>query len=165
MRTLWRTAGLMLAALIAALGGSAVTAGNKPAPTYVMRHLNTPAGERDPDLTAEGQKGAQAVVAWFRGKALAAIYVSDFKRTRQTAGPLAAERGIELTLYDPRDTPGLIAKVKAQKGPVLIVGHSNTVPDIVQQLGGERPADLTHPDFGDVWAIAGGTSVREKLIY
>jgi hypothetical protein len=36
---------------------------------------------------------------------------------------------------------------------VVIVGHSNTVPDIVQQLGGPRPAPLTHPDFGDVWRI------------
>jgi broad specificity phosphatase PhoE len=155
----------MLALLLCALGGSAVIAGNEPAPTYVMRHLDTPAGERDPDLTEQGRKGAQAALAWFKGKPLAAIYVSDFKRTRQTAGPLAAERGIALTLYDPRDTPALIARVKAEKGPVLIVGHSNTVPDIVQQLGGERPADLTHPDFGDVWAIAGGKTVRERLEY
>ncbi|MDF7776960.1 phosphoglycerate mutase family protein [Sphingomonas sp. AOB5] len=158
---------IMLAAMLCALGANAVIAGAGPSAVpdtvYVMRHLNTPAGERDPDLTPEGQQTAQALVGWFEGKPLTAIYVSDFKRTRQTAGPLAAERGIALTLYDPRDTPALVARLKAEGGPVLVVGHSNTVPDIVEQLGGERPADLVHEDFGDIWTIKGGKSVRAKL--
>ncbi len=46
---------------------------------------------------------------------------------------------------------------------MLVVGHSNTVPDIVEQLGGERPGELKHEDFGDVWTIADGKSVRERL--
>lgn len=152
----------ILALMLCALTSTMAAA--DPAQTfYVMRHLNTPAGEADPDLTAEGKASADALVHWFRGKPLKAIYVSDYKRTRQTATPLAAERGIAVTVYDPRDTPGLIAKVKAEGGPVLIVGHSNTVPEIVEKLGGERPADLTHPDFGDVWTVSGGLSVRVKL--
>ena len=50
---------------------------------------------------------------------------------------------------------GLIASVSAETGTVLIVGHSNTVPDIVEKLGGQRPDDLSHEDFGDIWHIAG----------
>ena len=38
-----------------------------------------------------------------------------------------------------------------EDGPVLIVGHSNTVPGIVAALGGARPAPVSHPDFGDLW--------------
>jgi len=152
----------MLALMLCALTGTMAAA--DPAQTvYVMRHLNTPEGERDPDLTVEGKTSADALVHWFHGKPLKAIYVSDYKRTRQTAAPLAAERGIAVTVYDPRDTPGLIARVRAERGPVLIVGHSNTVPEIVEKLGGTRPADLTHPDFGDVWTISGGHSDRAKL--
>jgi hypothetical protein len=55
--------------------------------------------------------------------------------------------------YDPRDTPGLVARVKAETGTVLIVGHSNTVPEIVAQLGGTRPADLAETDFGDIFRV------------
>jgi broad specificity phosphatase PhoE len=93
-----------------------------------------------------------------------AIYVSDYKRTRQTAAPTAARLGLNLTVYDPRDTPGLIARVRREAGPVLIVGHSNTVPDIVAALGGLRPAPLTHPDFGDLWLVeAGGATLKLRI--
>ena len=153
----------VLAALLCALL-PAVTFASGPEPArYVMRHLNTPEGERDPDLTDAGKANAQALVHWFHGKKLTAIYVSDYKRTRQTAAPLAAERGIELKIYDPRDTPGLVARVRAEAGPVLVVGHSNTVPDIVEQLGGARPGPLSHPDFGDIWTVAGGKTAHAKL--
>jgi broad specificity phosphatase PhoE len=130
---------------------------------YVVRHLNTPEGQRDPDLTAEGSANAQALLRWFEGKPLSAIYISDYKRTRQTAGPIAAARGLMPKIYDPADTPKLVAAVRAETGPVLIVGHSNTVPDIVEQLGGTRPAPLAHPDFGDIWTVGAKGSVKAKL--
>ena len=155
---------LILAALLCALFGTAALAAMPQAPTiYVMRHLNTLEGERDPDLTAEGQAGAQRLVGWFKGKPLTAIYVSDYKRTRQTAAPLAAERGITVKIYNPADTPALIAQLRTETGPVLVVGHSNTVPDIVEQLGGARPAPLAHADFGDIWTIAGGQTAHDRL--
>lgn len=133
------------------------------AQTYVMRHLNTPVGVQNPDLLPEGKATAEKLVAWFAGKPLAAIYVTDFKRTRQTAAPLAEARGLEPKAYDPRDTPALIARVKAESGPALIVGHSNTVPEIVEALGGERFPDLKHEEFGDIWTIAEGEVVRGKV--
>jgi len=135
----------------------------KDPPIYVTRHYDTPAGERDPDLLAPGKARAEALARWFKGKKLKAIHVSDFKRTRQTAAPLATERGITPETYDPRDTPGIVAKAKAAGVPLLIVGHSNTVPDIVQQLGGDRPADLNHEDFGDIWIIGDGKAVHSRV--
>jgi broad specificity phosphatase PhoE len=130
-----------------------------------MRHLDTPEGgtDRDPSLTAEGASNAQQLAAWFRGKPLSAIYVSGFKRTRETAAPLAEARGITVKLYDPADTPALIARVRTEAGPVLVVGHSNTVPDIVEQLGGTRPAPLAHTDFGDIWTVASGHTAHDRL--
>ncbi|HVQ07992.1 MAG TPA: histidine phosphatase family protein [Allosphingosinicella sp.] len=137
-----------------------------PPATYVMRHLNTPAGERDPDLLPQGIRVAARLPAWFERERArpVAIYVSDYKRTRQSAGPLAARLGLQLTLYDPADTPALIARVRAEPGPVLIVGHSNTVPDIVAALGGTRPAPLVHEDFGDIWRVRpGGATERMRI--
>lgn len=153
----------MLAALVALAAMPAQAQDGVSEPRYVMRHLDTPAGERDPDLTAEGRQNAQALVKWFEGKPIAAIYITEFKRTRQTATPLATARGLAIKTYDPANTPALIAALKAEHGPVLIVGHSNTVPDIVEQLGGERPSALAHEDFGDVWTIVPGRTTRAKL--
>ncbi len=152
---------LTLAALLCALLATPALA---LAQTYVMRHLDTPEGERDPDLTPQGQARAQALVAWFKGKPLTAILVSDFKRTRQTAAPLAAERGVAVIVYDPRDTRALIVLAKAATGPVLIVGHSNTVPAIVEGLGGPRFPDLKHEEFGDIWTVAGGSTEHARLV-
>jgi broad specificity phosphatase PhoE len=131
---------------------------------YVMRHLNTPAGQRDPDLLPEGRRAAEALVAWFQGGPPVAIYVTDYRRTRQTVAPLAARFGLTPIVYDPADTSGLIARVRAEHGAVLIVGHSNTVPDIVAALGGARPAALAHEDFGDIWRVApGGATTRARI--
>lgn len=158
-----RLSGLLVIALFALI--ACATTGTPAAPaTYVMRHLNTPAGERDPDLLPEGQRAAEALPAWFGLTRVRAIYVSDFRRTRQTAAPLAARLGLTPIVYDPADTPGLIARVRAGPQPALIVGHSNTVPDIVAGLGGTRPEPLVHADFGDIWRIAAdGATVRARI--
>lgn len=130
---------------------------------HVMRHLDTPEGMRDPDLTEQGQRRAAALSRWFRGKRLRAIYVTDYRRTRQTVAPLAARLKLTPKPYDPRYTPALIEAVRAEKGAVLVVGHSNTVPDIVEGLGGVRPAPLAHPDFGDIWTVRDGKTERARL--
>ena len=158
----WLLAALTILVAFAAVPAAAQ--GN----VYVMRHLNTPSGQADPDLLPEGRRTAEALAVWLRGEHLGAIYVTDYKRTRQTVAPLAARLGLTPIVYDPADTPGLIARVRAahgaEHGAVLIVGHSNTVPDIVAALGGERPAALVHEDFGDVWRIApGGGTTRTRI--
>lgn len=133
------------------------------AQTYVTRHADTPAGERDPDLTPTGVARAEALAHWLRGKRIRAIFVSDYRRTRATAAPLATARRLEPIVYDPADTPALIARVRATRGPVLIVGHSNTVPDIIERLGGARPGPLAHEDFGDVWTVRDGRTQRIRI--
>lgn len=145
--TLMLTLGVAACAYIAPL---------QRAPTfYVMRHLNTPAGVSDPDLTAEGQRLAALLADRFTTEPPATIFVSSTKRSQQTAAPLAARLGITPIIYDPSNTPALIAEVMKEPPPVLIVGHSNTVPDIVAGLGGARPGPLVHEDFGDLWTISG----------
>jgi broad specificity phosphatase PhoE len=154
---------LLLTAFAALLVLAAVPAAAQHA-VYVMRHLNTPAGQPDPDLLPEGQHAADALASWFRDERPAAIYVTDYKRTRETVAPLAARLGLTPIVYDPRDTPGLVARVRAEHGPVLIVGHSNTVPDIVAALGGARPTPLGHEDFGDIWRVAPhGATTRMRI--
>ena len=90
------------------------------------------------------------------------IYVSSTKRAQQTAAPLARSLGITMKIYDPADTPALVSAVSRETRTVLVVGHSNTVPDIIERLGGQRPAPLVHEDFGDIWRIFGPTRRTER---
>ena len=161
-----RRRAFLIATLTAFSGCVSMSKQAPPTPNiYVVRHLHTPKGATDPDLTAEGRAGAQALAQHLSRDPPAAIFVSNTKRAQQSAEPAAKRFGLAPRVYDPRDTPGLLAAVLAQQGTVLVVGHSNTVPDIVAGLGGERPGPLVHEDFGDVWHIQGPErrTVRTKL--
>ena len=152
---------LIIAALLATAG---TVAAAEPTATYVMRHLQKATGD-DPGLSEEGRKNAQRVAAWFASERPSTIYVSATRRARETAAPLAARLGVAAKEYDPRDTPGLVDRVKAESGIVLIVGHSNTVPDIVELLGGEKPAALAESDFGAIWRVGRGGKTETSKLY
>jgi len=150
MRLVQAIVGLLLLVVTAC---STVPSPARPS-VYVMRHLQKAAGP-DPALSAEGQGYAQRLVGRFSDDPPSAIYVSATRRARETAVPLAARLGIVPKIYDPANTPALVARVKAEGGTVLVVGHSNTVPEIIGLLGGTRPADIAESQFGDIWHVHG----------
>ena len=155
---------LVILSLVAA-AACATTEAEEPGPrpnVYVMRHLQKAAGD-DPGLSEEGQRNAERLADLLAGDPPSAIYVSATRRARETAALLAMRLGLTPKTYDPPDTPALIAAVMAEPGTVLIIGHSNTVPDIVERLGGSRPADLAESDYGDVWRVYGPDRRVERL--
>jgi broad specificity phosphatase PhoE len=145
-------------------GGAALAAAPPPAAdVYVMRHLQKEAGE-DPGLTAVGKANAERLAGWFGANAPRAIYVSTTRRARETAAPLARKLHLEPKEYGPADVAGLVARVRQETGPVLVVGHSNTVPDIVERLGGARPSAIADDSFGDIWRVAPRGAVEKKSL-
>lgn len=161
-----RRRALLITCMLTLVGCAASSRAPSSRPNiYVMRHLNTPKGATNPDLTLEGRAAAEALAKWLAADPPRAVFVSDTKRARQTAAPVAARFGLTPTVYDASDTTRLVASVLALQGTVLVVGHSNTVPDIIAALGSERPAALSHEDFGDIWRIQGAarTTTRFKF--
>jgi broad specificity phosphatase PhoE len=148
---------------LAAIGMAALfaaTASAEPSTIYVMRHLERDVGA-DPSLNAVGAAHAEQLTSWFQHDKPKAIFVTPYKRARETVSPLAAKLGVTPTDYDPRQQDALIQAVRAVKGPVLVVGHSNTVPAIVHALGGPTEVDLDDSDYGRIWIVRdGGKSVR-----
>ena len=160
MRSWFRIAA---AAALSSAAGCASLSADAPPEVYVMRHLAAWTGT-DPGLTAEGAADAVRLAGWFAGrKAPRTIYVSTYRRSGETAAPLAAKLKVTPKVYDPSDSAALAASVLAEKGPVLVVGHSNTVPDIVERLGGARPGPIAHHQHGDIWGISGGTTEQLRL--
>lgn len=148
---------LLLLPLLILIGGCSLPVPIQPGPYfYVMRHLNTTPSTPDPELNAEGQRQSALLANWFANRTPpAAIFVTDTRRSRQTAAPIAARFGLEPQVYDPRDNYGLVDLVTKSPNPALIIGHSNTVPEIVAALGGARPAPIGEAQFGDVWLVSG----------
>ena len=145
---------------------SACTTADGRAPhgqVFVMRHLQAESGE-DPGLAEAGRREAQLLAGWFKNRDQpSAIFVTRYRRSQETAAPLAAKLRIRPIVYDPSNNDALIEAVKAESGNVLVVGHSNTVPDIVERLGGTRPAPIPHHEHGDIWRVSKGGDRVERL--
>ena len=105
---------------------------------HLVRHAEKTTDTPDPGLTPDGVARAEALADRLQGAGITAVWSTDYARTRETAAPLAVRLGLEVQLYDPRDLPGFAAQLKAAPDErVLVVGHSNTTPDLVSALGGE----------------------------
>jgi phosphohistidine phosphatase SixA len=126
-----------------------------------MRHLQKAPGP-DPALSEEGRANAQRLIAFFAGDPPRTIFVSRTRRARETAAPLAARLGVTPQEYDPGDVAGVAARAGAAAGTVLIVGHSNTVPEIVAALGGTKPAAIGEESYGQIWQVRGAPPVTTQ---
>lgn len=106
---------------------------------YLVRHAEKITGEnagRNPALTVEGEVRAKTLAGILGTKNITHIYSSDYIRTRDTAAPTAEMSGITTGIYNPRHLLELAETIKGTKGRYLVVGHSNTVPETVNALGG-----------------------------
>ena len=127
---------------------SATAAAAQPT-VFVVRHAeradggttNTMMGN-DPELSEAGHARAAALAATLKDAGVMAIYATEFKRTQQTAAPLAKALGITVTTVSSKDTPALLERIKAATGNVLVVGHSNSIPDVVKGLGVASPVTV-----------------------
>lgn len=119
---------IALMALLLATPPEAVT-------LYLVRHAEKENGN-DPGLTAAGARRAADLALLLRDAAIAHVFSSDYRRTRETATPLAVTLGLEVAIYDPHDLAALAERLKCLEGNALVVGHSDTSPDLVRLLGG-----------------------------
>ena len=141
---------LFLTLLLAATIPQTTTAATT---VFVIRHLQKAEGA-DPPLSTEGSANAQALANMLAKSGIKAIFATPTRRAMETAQPLAAMLAVPVTSYDPADPAALVRRVAAIPGPVLVVGHSNTVPDLVARFGGKQPVSLTDQDYGALFVVA-----------
>ena len=104
---------------------------------FLVRHAEKTAEKTDPGLTEAGKARAVALADRLEGEGITHIHSSDYIRTRDTAAPLAARLGLDVEIYDAGDLPAMAEKLKAMPGRHLVVGHSNTTPQLTELLGGD----------------------------
>lgn len=109
----------------------------------------------DPDLSEAGRARAQSLAAVLKDAKITAIFTTQYKRTRQTAEPLAKALGIEPTVVPSKDVAALVDKLKSG-GDALVVGHSNSVGQIIQQLGIADPVTLGDEDYDNLFIVVRG---------
>jgi phosphohistidine phosphatase SixA len=128
---------------------------------FVMRHAEKVAlpGD-DPPLSPAGEARALALAEQFgrapKGLGLDCIIVSEFRRTQDTVRPLANHLGIPVIVVPAKETATAASRALAEYrgGRVLIVGHSNTVPELVEELSGREVPGMSEAEYGVVYVVA-----------
>ena len=110
----------------------------------------------DPELSDAGKARAASLAALLKDAKITAIFTTEYKRTRDTAQPLAAATGIASTAVVSKDAASLIDKVKASAGNILVVGHSNTLPEIIKALGIAEPVSIAEDQFDNLFVVVRG---------
>jgi broad specificity phosphatase PhoE len=136
----------------------------EPSAIYLVRHGEKAAVGQDPELTPQGQARAQNIVAILRRAGITAIFSTPTVRTQQTAAPLAQQLGLTVQLYDPRLPKALVEKVRTASGAVLVVGHSNTLPELVKLFGGAPGSDILDDEFDRLYQLLPGADGQVKTI-
>jgi broad specificity phosphatase PhoE len=139
----------------------------KPKTVFLIRHAEREDEPReDPPLKKEGVTRSQELARLLAAAGIKAIYTSQFTRTKQTAEPLATKLGLTATSItlksnptNPRQiaeesTTEVVNKILAGAGEnVLVVGHSNSIPDVIKLLGGDVVPTIDERKFDDLFVV------------
>jgi broad specificity phosphatase PhoE len=144
---------------------------------YVVRHAERADGgvvatasagsmqaPADPLLSPAGTARAQKLAAMLKDAGIKAIFVTEFRRTQDTARPLATKLAVTPEQIASNDTATLVAKLKAGHANdiVLVVGHSNTIPDIIKAFGGPA-VTLGDDEYDNLFVIVPATGVMTRI--
>jgi len=145
---------MLARSLVASTLLSAVSLGaDEPVTIFVVRHADRPSDDR---LTPTGLQRAEELSESLRSVSLDSVFSTRTVRTMQTAAPSALASGVEITPYGgswmPGDWTRFVERLTSGEAGsnVLVVGHSNTVPQILELLGVEARSAET---YGDLFVV------------
>jgi len=157
-----------LATLCLALCCSALAAA--PSEILFVRHAEKAAEPSDdPALSEAGERRAQQLAAVLADAGIRHIVTTQWRRTRDTAAPLAARLGLPpqvvATRRGVKHADEVLALLQGLQGRVLVVGHSNTVPELIAALGGPRLPMICESSFGHLLLLRPADASLLRLRY
>ncbi len=118
----------------------------------VVRHGEKISAE-DERLTEAGKARGQRLARLLADAGIAAVYSTDTERTLGTARPLADARRLPVTVYE--KPKALAEKVRTEHGgdAVLVVGHSNTVPKLLNAFGCAESVSIADDEYDNLFVV------------
>ena len=124
---------------------------------FIVRHAEKAStGGKDPDLSVEGQKRADALAHILKDSQITSVFVTEFKRTQETAAPTARAAQVTPTVVPANDVGALVEKLRALNGNALVVGHGNTIPDLLKALGIATSVSIPEDDYTEIFVVLFG---------
>jgi broad specificity phosphatase PhoE len=144
-------------ALILSISLLLATYANAAPVVFIVRHAEKAStGGNDPDLSVQGQKRADALAQILKDSRITAVFVTEFKRTQETAAPTARAAHVSPTMVPANDIIALVQKLRALNGNALVVGHGNTIPDLLRALGIAMTVSIPEDDYTEIFAVLVG---------
>ncbi len=122
----------------------------------LVRHSEKSDIGDDPELSEKGIERAGMLASMFKDVTFDAIYSTNFQRTRQTVDPIAKQRNIRVRLYEPSELEAFAELIASRHvgETVLIVGHSNTTPTLVNVFGSETQFEnLSEDEYDSIFFV------------
>jgi phosphohistidine phosphatase SixA len=127
---------------------------------YIVRHSEKASASAnmmssDVPLSDQGKARAEALKVVLKNKKIRYVFSTNFIRTKSTVQPTADYFNLQTEIYGPTPDAAFISKLKSLKRNVLVVGHSNTVDDVVNMLCGktEVNGDLKESDYDNLFIV------------
>ena len=140
--------------LLLLLSGLFVSAAAAQSTIFIVRHAEkATGGGTDPDLSDAGRQRAKRLASVLKDAGISKIFVTQFRRTKQTAGPLATRLNLTPNSGPAENSPLLIARLRASSGNVLVVGHSNTIPAVIAGFGITTPIQIGENDYDNLFVL------------
>ena len=134
-----------------------VTGANAAPVIFIVRHAEKASNsDKDPDLSVQGQKRADALAHILKDLQITSVFVTQFKRTQETAAPTARASQVSPTVLPANDIGALAEKLRALTGNALVVGHDSTIPDLLSALGIATSVSIPEDDYTEIFAVLVG---------
>jgi len=141
---------------------------------FVVRHAEK-ISETDQRLTDAGRERAARLAKMLGAAGIRAIYATDTERAKDTGAPLAKALGLTVATYDvgggegkPPDASAFVRSLRRDhpRDAVLVVGHSNTLPEILKALGCREEISIASQQYDDLFVVvpAGSGSPTPTLV-
>lgn len=151
----------------------------KPVTVYLIRHAERADEPRqDPPLTEKGTLRAQELARVLGNANIKTILTSQFARTKLTAEPISKKLNVAVTpislslnpsnprMISEQSTAEVTNKILERGGEsVLVIGHSNSIPDVIKMLGGDVAPVIDEKKFDDLFVVTVYAKGKAKVAH
>ncbi len=135
----------------------------------LVRHAEKVDDSSDPDLSEAGYERAEKLAAMFEKISFDGVYSTNFKRTQETASPIAEMNNVEIQPYNHQNPSVQVEKwLEMHKGETILVsGHSNSTPTFANTILGEDhfSGSFDESDYGNILIVTVSNEGDKKLLH
>ncbi|WNC71867.1 phosphoglycerate mutase family protein [Thalassotalea psychrophila] len=120
---------------------------------YLVRHAEKQLNVKDPELTSCGHNRAESIAKQLELINLDKLYSTNFKRTMQTAKPIATLKSLEVESYNPKDLQQVATQLIHKQENAVVVGHSNTTAVLAGLLANQPLGSFDESVYDRIYQV------------